>query len=254
MAGISDSNFINKMIPYGFNMVTLGGYNTDKETIEAGKEIIKRGRKEFDVSEEDIYNHINSQVNNIKEFNGNNNCNENQNIFISANLRAITPEPIIGISKIKNLDVVEINCHCRQEEIVNLNCGQGMLNDMDYLNDYISQVVKKSKSYVSVKIRANIDGIDTIAISKMIDDVGADFLHIDLMKPGVGQPDLELLKAIRNETNIFIIGNNMIQNVESANKMIAFGADGFSIARGTLNGKLNFNLNQIKTKTFNKDI
>ena len=33
MAGITDSKFLNKVIPYGFDAVTLGGYSLDEKTI-----------------------------------------------------------------------------------------------------------------------------------------------------------------------------------------------------------------------------
>ncbi len=38
MAGISNSSFALKLIPYGFDVITLGGYNTDNKTINAGGE------------------------------------------------------------------------------------------------------------------------------------------------------------------------------------------------------------------------
>ena len=47
MAGITDANFLNKVIPYGFNVATLGGFNLDKPTIKASKKILERGREEF---------------------------------------------------------------------------------------------------------------------------------------------------------------------------------------------------------------
>ena len=48
MAGITDADFLNKVIPYGFDVATLGGYSLDAPTIEASKKIIERGRAEFD--------------------------------------------------------------------------------------------------------------------------------------------------------------------------------------------------------------
>ena len=47
MAGITNAEFLNKVIPYGFDVVTLGGYSLDEKTIEASQKIIERGRKEF---------------------------------------------------------------------------------------------------------------------------------------------------------------------------------------------------------------
>ena len=45
MAGITNAEFAMKLIPYGFDTVTIGGYNTDNESIDACEKIIKRGRK-----------------------------------------------------------------------------------------------------------------------------------------------------------------------------------------------------------------
>ena len=44
MAGITDAEFLNKVIPFGFDTATLGGYSLDAKTIEASEKIIKRGR------------------------------------------------------------------------------------------------------------------------------------------------------------------------------------------------------------------
>ena len=39
MAGISDSEFLNRVIPLGFDVATLGGYSLDEKTIEASQKI-----------------------------------------------------------------------------------------------------------------------------------------------------------------------------------------------------------------------
>ena len=40
MAGITDAEFLNKVIPFGFDTATLGGYSLDAKTIEASEKII----------------------------------------------------------------------------------------------------------------------------------------------------------------------------------------------------------------------
>ena len=236
MAGITDANFAMKLIPYGFTAVSIGGYDTDAETINAGAQILKRGRKEFHFPEDKIYRVIENEVNTIK--------NNYPNIIVSANLRATSPEPISKISNIKNLDIVEINCHCRQEELTSIGCGQSMLKRPD-LEDYVKEVVKNSKSKVSLKMRGNIDGVDDLEIAKLAEECGVNYLHIDAMKKGVFDADYELIQKIANETNIFIIGNNSVNSITNAQKMLNSGADGFSIARAAIKGKLNFNLNDL---------
>ncbi|MBR2666347.1 MJ0144 family RNA dihydrouridine synthase-like protein [Methanobrevibacter sp.] len=233
MAGITDADFLNKVIPQGFNVATLGGYSLDEPTIEASKKIIERGRKEFDFPLDEIFTHIENEVNSIKRVHG--------NVKVSANVRSTTPQPIIEVGNIENLDIVEINCHCRQDEIVAIGCGQEMLNRAD-LKDFISQVVDNVGSEVSVKIRANVDGIDTLKIASLIEDAGADYLHIDAMKKGVFEADWELLRKICNNVNIKVIGNNSVNSRANLEKMIDTGVDGFSIARSIISGNLDFNI------------
>lgn len=236
MAGITNAEFAMKLIPYGFDTVTIGGYNTDNESIDACERIIARGRKEFNYPKEEIYSVIENEVNTIKD---------NFDVSVSANLRGTTPDPLIEISKIANLDIVEINCHCRQEELVEAGCGQAMLFRPD-LEDYIKEVVKRSQSKVSMKMRANVEGVDNLEIAKLAEDCGVDYLHIDAMKKGIRDADFDLIKQISDNTNIFIIGNNSINSIAQAEKMLNAGANGISIARAAIGGKLNFDLNDIK--------
>lgn len=233
MAGITDASFLNKVIPLGFDVATLGGYSLDSPTIEASKKIIERGRKEFVFPLDETFEYIKSEVNSIK--------NIHPNVKVSANVRATTPQPIIELGNIKNLDIIEINCHCRQEEITHIGCGQEMLK-RDDLREFISQVVDGINCEVSVKIRANVDGIDTFKIAKLIEDSGADYLHVDAMKKGVFEADWKLLEEICKNAKIKVIGNNSVNSLENAKKMIETGVDGFSIARSVISGNLDFNI------------
>ena len=233
MAGITNSEFLNKVIPYGFDVATLGGYSLDQPTIDASKKIIERGRVEFDFPLNEIFTHIENEVNSIKKV--------HKDVKVSANVRATTPQPIIDVGNIRDLDIVEINCHCRQKEITDIGCGQQMLNRQD-LGEFISEVVDNVNSEVSVKIRANVEGTDTLKLASLIEDSGADYLHIDAMKKGVFEADWELLEKICNNVNIKVIGNNSVNNRENLQKMIDTGVDGFSIARSLISGNLSFNI------------
>ena len=233
MAGITNAEFLNKVIPYGFDAVTLGGYSLDEKTIEASQKIIERGRKEFHFELDEIIPQIKKEVNLIKS--------THPEVLVSANVRSTTPEPIIEASNIKDLDIIEINCHCRQNEIISIGCGQEMLKRPD-LSDYISQIVDNSKSEVSVKIRGNVPGIDTLEVAKIIEDAGADYLHLDAMNPDVFDADWKLLKNVCSNTNIKVIGNNSIDSTEKIRKMYQCGVYGFSIARAVISGSLNFDI------------
>lgn len=86
----------------------MGGYSLDAPTIDASKKIIQRGRKEFVFPLSDIFTHIENEVASIKKV--------HDNVKVSANVRSTTPQPIIDAGNIKDLDIVEINCHCRQKK------------------------------------------------------------------------------------------------------------------------------------------
>ena len=232
MAGITDADFLNDVIPLGFDVATLGGFNLDSQTINASKKILERGRREFHFPENIIFSHIENEANKIK----------NQNdVLVSVNLRSTTPQPIIDVSKIDNVDIVEINCHCRQEEFLDINCGQNMLL-RDDLKDFISSVCDNSKAKVSVKMRANVSGVDDLKTAKIIEDAGADYLHIDAMKKGVPDADYELLSEICDAVSIPVIGNNSIDSKDKLFKMLETGVSGFSIARAVISKNLDFDI------------
>lgn len=233
MAGITDGKFCKKMAPHGFDMVTLGGYNVDKLTMEAGHSIIQRGRLEFNIKEENILSTIKKEASIVKN---------SWNGKLSVNLRSTSLDPIIEISRLPEIDVVEINAHCRQPEITDIGCGQALLYDIEKLHNFTKNVAKEAESKVSVKIRANIENIDDIETSKAIEEAGADYLHVDAMKPGYDHADYDVIKSIKENTDIFLIGNNSIRDLKSAQKMISAGADGISMARATLKGIVPFDL------------
>ena len=234
MAGISNARFCLKLAPYGFNMVTLGGYNADKPTVRAAKKIIERGRLEFDFSADELPYIIQEEASLIKN---------KADVMVSVNLRAVSPDPIIEISRIKEVDVVEINAHCRQEELTSIGCGQALLMDFERLEDFTREVVLRSDSKVSVKIRGNVPGVDESEVVKILDNSGVDYIHLDAMKPGFDCADLKLVNRVSKMVKkADLIGNNSIRDLESARRMLKAGADGISIARAAMNGKLPFDL------------
>ena len=238
MAGITDGKFCSKMTSQGFDILTIGGYNADENAINAGLKIINRGRPEFDIAKEDLISHIKDEIKLIKN-------HSHYNGLVSVNLRASSPDPIIEISKIPKLDIVEINAHCRQQELVESGCGQALLNDPAKLREFTSNIVENCKNKVSVKIRANVPGVDDLMVAKAVDKAGADYIHVDAMKPGFDCADYNIIESIKENVDIFIIGNNSIKDLRSARHMLSSGADGISIARAAINGRIPFDLSQI---------
>ncbi len=236
MAGVTNGEFCLKMSHYGFDMLTLGGYNIDSSSISAGESILKRGRREFKINIDNYVNVIKDE----SEF-----LNVNWDGIVCVNVRSTLSENIINIGNLSSVDVIEINAHCRQRELVDIGCGQALLNNPDFLFNIVSDVIENVDSKVSVKFRANVDGVDDLFIAKSLDNLGCDFIHVDAMMPGVNSADLNLLKKICSSVDCFVIGNNSIVDVNSARKMVAVGCSGISIARKALSGLDDFNIKDI---------
>ena len=126
---------------------------------------------------------------------------------------------------------------------MSVGCGQEMLKRPDFEN-FISEVVDNVGCEVSVKIRANIDGVDTLEVAKQVENAGADYLHVDAMKKGVFDADYNTVKKICDNTEIKVIGNNSLNCEDNIKKMIETGVYGFSMARAVISGNLNFNISQ----------
>lgn len=121
---------------------------------------------------------------------------------------------------------VEINAHCRQPEMTTLGAGQALLSAPERLADHVSTAAETG-ALVSVKVRAEIDGVDLPAVCERAVDSGADILHVDAM-------DSEsVIAEIDQRTDAFLIANNEVRDEESVVEYLEYGADAVSVARPT---------------------
>ncbi|HTY92024.1 MAG TPA: methanogenesis marker 9 domain-containing protein [Methanocella sp.] len=217
MAGVTDSDFFGNFPDAG--LYFLGGYSLDEATMDASREMVRRGRKEF-VSD-DIFALIESE---LKKVSG-------KGVAIGINVRATSPEPFIRAAELakKYGAILEINGHCRQEEMGAINAGEAMLKDRIALARLVSEV-KKTGAVISLKMRSGI--VDDVKLARILEKAGLDILHVDAM--GVKGANLNVIKKLRDSTSLFIIGNNSITNYETAQAMYSAGADMISVARAAM--------------------
>jgi TIM-barrel protein len=218
MGGITDSRFANEFAEDA-GLVILGGYNLDAATNHAASEIVKRGRKEF-ISDEPLQL-IDNELRSVKT-----------ESVVAINVRSATLEPLVEAAIMaRNANaIIEIDAHCRQPEMTELGIGEALLSDLPKLRDTIIKV-KETGAIVSVKVRANV--VDNIKMAKAIEDAGADILHVDAMKEGAGA-DIEAIRKIRDATSLLLIGNNSVNDLNTAKEMFTRGADIVSVGRGIM--------------------
>ncbi|RLG27320.1 methanogenesis marker 9 domain-containing protein [Methanosarcinales archaeon] len=218
MAGITDAEFAKKTAQAA-GLIVIGAYNLDFETNEAAKRMSERGRKEFIT--EDPMELLESELEKLGDLDS----------VIAVNVRAVSTEDYMQAALLarKHNAILELDAHCRQPEITDLEAGEELINDSDKLKNLI-QRIKRTGVVLSVKIRANV--VENTQLARMIEAAGADILHFDAM--GTHGADLRALRDVRDVTNLFLIGNNSIRDFEAAKEMYGRGADMISVARGVL--------------------
>jgi TIM-barrel protein len=218
MGGMTDSKFANQYAAEA-GLVILGGYNLDSMTQKAASQMVARGREEF-ISENPM-TIIEKEIRSIK--NGN---------IVAVNVRSTTVEPLLEAAAIikDNGAIIELDAHCRQQEMIDIGAGQALVYNIPRLTEWIRKI-KDTGVVLSVKIRGNV--VESTALARAIESAGADILHLDAMKEGAGA-DLKFIKEIRDSTRMFLICNNSVTDADTAKKMFARGADMVSVARGIL--------------------
>jgi tRNA-dihydrouridine synthase B len=214
MAGITDSAFFEQCKDAG--LYILGGYSLDEPTMQASKEIAKRGRKEF-VSD-DIFTFIEEELKNVS----------GKGVAIGINVRATAMEPLVRAAELakKYGALLEINAHCRQEEMAAIGVGEVTLKDRIKLARIVTEL-KKTGVVLSLKMRSGV--VDDVALLRLLEKAGLDIAHVDAM--GRSGANVNAIKKIRDGTSLFIIGNNSINGYESAQAMYSAGSDMISLAR-----------------------
>ncbi|MHA1778128.1 MAG: tRNA-dihydrouridine synthase [Candidatus Heimdallarchaeaceae archaeon] len=232
MAGIADKNFCQEMLDYGVGMCTFGAYPLDRINNQASISVIKRGRKEFVVE----LNNINPDIWAKRHFTL---TKKYQHQLITLNIRLVRVDDLsksLLSSITPYIDMVELNAHCRQKEILNIGGGQNLTLEPKKL----LKLIKEIRQVVNVKIGIKIRGLNSHKISENIElfeREKVNYFHIDCMIPGKDKANIQYIKDISSITNIPVIGNNSVRSVATINKMLDAGAIAASLARPLLHNR-----------------
>ena len=143
-------------------------------------------------------------------------------------------------------DILDINMGCPAPKVVKNGDGSKLLLDLNLVENIVKEVVKTSKIPVTVKIRMGWDSDHVVAVeaAKIIEDAGASAITIhgrtrqDFFS---GKCNLDIIKKVKENVNIPVIGNGDITSVEKAKEMFEYtGVDGIMIGRGALRKSLDF--------------
>ena len=121
--------------------------------------------------------------------------------------------------------LLEVNAHCRQAELCAAGCGETLLADTDRLAEYVAAAAGAGAD-VSVKVRADVDGVDLADTARAVAAVGADAIHVDAMDSE------EIVGSVKDAApELVVIANNGVRGRETVREYLAAGADAVSVGR-----------------------
>ncbi len=135
-------------------------------------------------------------------------------------------------------DIVDINMGCPAPKVVKNGDGSKLLLDIKKAENVIKSVVKNSKKTVTLKIRKGWDSNNIVAVefAQMAENAGISAITIHgrtRSEMYSGKVDLDIIKKVKENVKIPVIGNGDIVDEESALKMFEYtGVDGIMIGRG----------------------
>ena len=140
-----------------------------------------------------------------------------------------------------NPDIIDINFGCPVPKITKKGAGSAALKNLSLMNDIALSVVENANGTpVTAKIRAGWDSNSIVAIEagKILEKCGlkAMTLHGRTTKQGYsGSSDWNLIKKLKNEINIPVIGNGDVSSISDFKKIVEeTGCDAVMIGRAAL--------------------
>lgn len=147
-------------------------------------------------------------------------------------------ECIKKLNEDESIDIIDINMGCPAPKIVKNGDGAGLLLDLKNVENIIHEAVKVSKKPITVKTRKgfNEERITAVDVARICDANGVSMITVHgrtREQYYSGKADLDVIKKVKEEIGIPVIGNGDIVDINSAKYMFEYtGCDGIMIARG----------------------
>jgi len=198
----------------------LGGIALDDATREAAREMVAdRDREEF--LPDDPVAFLNRELAALADV----------PLRPGFNVRTTSTEPLrrAAATCADRGAILEVNAHCRQDELCAVGAGETLLRDGDRLCEYVRAAASEGPT-VSVKVRAEVPGVDLSALAARLDDAGADLLHVDAMD---SEPVIrEVVESVDHAGgDCAVVANNGVRDRDTVAEYLGYGADAVSVGR-----------------------
>ncbi|RLM36926.1 MULTISPECIES: tRNA-dihydrouridine synthase [unclassified Haloarcula] len=194
----------------------LGGIALDEQTRDAARAMVDRDRSEF--LPDDPVAFVDDQLASLVD----------APLRPAFNVRSTTLGPVERTATVcqRHNAIIEINAHCRQNEMCAAGAGESLLREPDRLATFV-EAAASTGATVSVKGRAELDGVSLPGVAQAIEEAGGDLFHVDAM-------DSEsVIDEVTDATDLFVVANNGVRGAETAREYLSYGADAVSVGRAS---------------------
>jgi TIM-barrel protein len=214
LSGDADAAWARAVAPH-VDCALLGGIALDGPTREAARAMVARDREEF--LPDDPVAWTERQFAALAD----------APVRPGLNVRAAEPasiEPVADVCAAHDA-VLEVNAHCRQAEMCAAGAGESLLCDPDAL---AAQVAAARPATTSVKVRAEVEGVDLRAVARAASEAGAELIHVDAM-----DTPASVARVASAAPGVTVVGNNGVRDGPSARRYLDRGATAVSVGRPT---------------------
>ena len=155
---------------------------------------------------------------------------EKLNVPVSIQLFGGNPDTMAKAAKIiedkYHPDIIDINMGCPVPKVaLRSGAGSALMKDPNRVREMVSKVVNSVSCPVTVKIRSGWDNesINAVEIAKICEEAGASCVavHARTRSQGYsGHADWNIIKEVKENVSIPVIGNGDIVDIYSAKKML----------------------------------
>lgn len=137
-------------------------------------------------------------------------------------------------------NLIDINMGCPAPKIVKNGDGSALMKEPELIKRILDAVIKVAKVPITIKIRKGFDdeNVNAVEIAKIAQEMGVSAITVHgrtRQEFYSGRVDLDIIKAVKDNVSIPVIGNGDVNSVESAKYMFDYtGVDAIMIGRGAI--------------------